>query len=134
MKTLLFFLVTAFAILNFGCEDTNNSDFPSEGKGVITETEYANFKDTISLGETLSDSISILYYDSCNERSYFKVIKVSEFKYNFELWDIRSKNVVCLLPLIPSKAPFSFTPTQKGTYTLHLIDNRDTISKTLVVN
>lgn len=134
MKTILFFFVSIVAVVTFGCENTSNSDIPSERRWDITETQFANFRDTINLGQSLSDSIAILYYDTCNERSYFKVIKVTEFEYNFELWDVRERKGSCLLPLIHSKAYFNFTPTQKGTYTLHLKDIRETISKTFVVN
>lgn len=134
MNTLNFILVTAFAVLSIGCEDANHSDIPSESRGDIIETDFANFRDTISLGQSLSDSIAILYYDTCNERSYFKVIKVTEFEYNFELWDVRERKGSCLLPLIRSKAYFNFTPNKKGKYTLRLIDARETITKTLVVN
>lgn len=134
MKTLFFILYVAIAALFYGCEDTNNSDIPSEQRGDIIETDFANFRDTISLGQSLSDSIAILYYDTCNERSYFKVIKVTEFEYNFELWDVRERIGGCLLPLIRSKAYFNFTPNKKGKYTLRLIDARETVTKTLIVN
>lgn len=134
MKTVFLFLVVFVAIVSFGCDGTNDYEIEKERKGDITETTFFNFKDTISLGQSISDSIAILYYDTCNERSYFKSIQISDFEYNFELWDVRTQEGTCMLPLIRSKAPFSFTPTKKGRYTLRLIDIRDTITKTIVVN
>jgi hypothetical protein len=131
------YIITVVSIFLSGCENRVQYDY-SEQRGSFLNPNSISFPNTIILGESIVDSVDVTHISNCIVRAYFKVDKIENFKYEFEVLHVTSEPNTpprsCNGTQTNLKAPFSFTPTQKGTYTLHLIDIRDTITKTLVVN
>lgn len=133
MKTVLILFIILLPIL-FSCDSfIENSSKTREVIGSFFDKSEIDEQHTVKLGESLQDSIDIRYPDTCFDRSYFSTKKKSEFVYEMTLISVlTSGNCIDTMPI--SKVSFTFTPTQTGIYTLHLIGQNDSVTKTLIVN
>jgi hypothetical protein len=134
MKSIhLVILIIAFSFLLFGCPEIPPTGLPLEQIGTINSEDSIVFVDKLPIGTSMQDSISILYYDRCYDKSYFRVEKIEEFTFRFTLIDRLVSEICFNSPIIKSKVQFSFTPTKKGTYTLLIEDKQQKYVKSLVV-
>lgn len=133
MKTLILLFLFCVTFLITGCPEIPPNHLPLEQMGTIDNEDTISFPDRIEIGESIQDSISILYYDKCYAKSQFTVTKVSEFTYKFTLIDNLVTEICFNSPIIKSKVYFKFTPNTKGTFQLLLEDKNQTISKQLIV-
>jgi len=134
MKIIFVILITAFAVMSFGCED-----ILSEREKDSFEIGWINERDTLSTiplsilsGSEIDTDISILWSDGCKYRSFFEVERESNFVYKFTLKDA-SKGQICTLDIRQTNTKFKFKPEQKGEYTLHFIDRNGTRTRKLTV-
>lgn len=138
MKTTLFLCLT-LSLLLFSCEQSvENESIPSlYDKTILYNPDLISFDTSIELGQSINDSISIQYVSSCFIRSYFTVTVNNDFEYNFTLKSIikdkTNETHKCYEMPVISKAPFEFTPTKKGRYTMRIIGLKDTVTRYLEV-
>lgn len=133
MKTVLILFIILLPIL-FSCDSfIENPSKTREIIGFFHNKSEIDEEHSVKMGEKFQDSIDIRYPDTCFDRSYFSSKKKSEFVYEMTLISVlTSGNCIDTMPI--SKVSFTFTPTQTGIYTLQLIGQNDTVTKTLVVN
>lgn len=134
MKLFYFILLLiSITIVLSGCPTIPPLGLPLEQIGTINKEDSLMFIEKIPSGTNLQDSISILYYDECYGKSFFKVTKIDEFTFKFTLIDKLLTEVCFNSSIIYSKVLFSFTPSKKGVYNLQIEDKFQTVFKTLLV-
>ncbi|MBL8003824.1 MAG: hypothetical protein JNL36_01890 [Candidatus Kapabacteria bacterium] len=134
MKTVLLFAITILAFVSTACESEEPLiDSSLEKMGLLNSYQSPKyFSDSLQLGAEITTQIPVFWTIGSVYESYFKVIIVNDFTYQFLLIDKHDGNGGTD-DMRHGLAPFYFKPTKTGIYKIFIIDRQDTISKSLVV-